>query len=195
MIGVVRGCVQCRMPARSRMPVYIRGAAHSLLLQVMATIPNKTLIQPTQLQNRQERDAWVVADQGDLDFHNVKATGHDPDAPHGSSKRQDLVGHANRLIYEAAHRHGRDGALALTLGGDHSIGVGSVAGALKARPETAVIWVDAHADINSPKVRCRALQGMHACGCGCVGVYGCVWGWEWKGRREGGIARSVGRMP
>ncbi len=100
----------------------------------------------------QKRDAWIVKDEGDLDFHNIKATGHDQDAVHGSSKRQDLVGYANRLIYEAVLQRGREGELVLTLGGDHSIGVGSVAGALKNRPEMGVIWVDAHADINSPKV-------------------------------------------
>ncbi|MGA1266855.1 MAG: arginase family protein, partial [Phycisphaerales bacterium] len=49
-------------------------------------------------------------------------------------------------------QRGREGELVLTLGGDHSIGVGSVAGALKARPEMGVIWVDAHADINDHKV-------------------------------------------
>ena len=69
-----------------------------------------------------------MGDQGDLDFQNVKATGRDRDAGHGSLKRQELVGHANRLIYEAVGAHCRNGALALTLGGDHSIGVGSVAG-------------------------------------------------------------------
>ena len=41
----------------------------------------------------------------------------------------------------------------LTLGGDHSIGTGSVAGILSARPETGVVWLDAHADINTPEVR------------------------------------------
>lgn len=102
-----------------------------------------------------------MGDEGDLDFHNVKATGHDRDAVHGSQKRQELVGHANRLIYEAVEKHSRAGALALTLGGDHSIGVGSVAGALKARPETAVVWVDAHADINSPRTSLTGhLHGM-----------------------------------
>lgn len=41
----------------------------------------------------------------------------------------------------------------IRVGGDHSIALGSVAGILAARPETGVIWVDAHADINSPLVR------------------------------------------
>jgi arginase len=36
------------------------------------------------------------------------------------------------------------------IGGDHSIAFGSVAAALKANPDVGVIWVDAHADLNTP---------------------------------------------
>ena len=36
------------------------------------------------------------------------------------------------------------------MGGDHSVALGSVAAILKARPETGIIWIDAHADINTP---------------------------------------------
>lgn len=43
-----------------------------------------------------------------------------------------------------------EGRMCLTLGGDHSIGVGTVHGHLKAQPETSLLWVDAHADINTP---------------------------------------------
>lgn len=45
------------------------------------------------------------------------------------------------MIYESVYEHSSKDCLALTLGGDHSIGIGSVAGALKAKPETAVVWV------------------------------------------------------
>ena len=41
------------------------------------------------------------------------------------------------------------GRLALTLGGDHSVGLGSVAGSLDHCEDTVVFWVDAHADINT----------------------------------------------
>jgi arginase len=46
--------------------------------------------------------------------------------------------------------------MVLTLGGDHSIAIGTIAGsaqAVKERlgKEIAVIWVDAHADINTPE--------------------------------------------
>ncbi|VDK24341.1 unnamed protein product [Taenia asiatica] len=40
--------------------------------------------------------------------------------------------------------------MTLILGGDHSIGIGSIAGHLKIFPNSFVVWVDAHADINTP---------------------------------------------
>ena len=46
----------------------------------------------------------------------------------------------------------------MTLGGDHSIGLGTVAGAITARPDAGIIWVDAHADINTPEVRCGVVD-------------------------------------
>ncbi|GMH90675.1 hypothetical protein TL16_g11837 [Triparma laevis f. inornata] len=45
---------------------------------------------------------------------------------------------------------GKEGRFPLTLGGDHSISLGSLAGVLRSRPNTGVIWVDAHADLNTP---------------------------------------------
>merc|ERR1719318_510584 len=41
------------------------------------------------------------------------------------------------------------GHIALTLGGDHSISLGTVAGHLASDPDCVVIWVDAHTDINT----------------------------------------------
>ncbi|QYK58581.1 MAG: arginase [Fimbriimonadaceae bacterium] len=44
----------------------------------------------------------------------------------------------------------RDG-LPIVLGGDHSISIGSISGALRARAEgLAVLWIDAHMDLNTP---------------------------------------------
>ena len=42
------------------------------------------------------------------------------------------------------------GKFVITLGGDHSIAIGTVTGILRARPDTGIIWVDAHGDINTP---------------------------------------------
>lgn len=44
----------------------------------------------------QERDEWIVEDYGDINFQTVKE-GHLEDAKHGTAKRADLVGQANRV--------------------------------------------------------------------------------------------------
>ena len=35
---------------------------------------------------------------------------------------------------------------------DHTIGAGSIAGLLKSHPDAGVLWIDAHADINTPTI-------------------------------------------
>ncbi len=56
----------------------------------------------------------------------------------------------NRLLADQVSKLNTSYDLTLTIGGDHSMAMGSVAGSLKANPNTRVIWVDAHADINTP---------------------------------------------
>lgn len=38
----------------------------------------------------------------------------------------------------------------ITLGGDHSVAIGSLSASLEHNPDTKVVWVDAHADLNTP---------------------------------------------
>ncbi|KAI9885907.1 MAG: A-agglutinin attachment subunit precursor [Watsoniomyces obsoletus] len=79
----------------------------------------------------------------------------DPD--HRGMKRPKAVSAVTRRISEQVYEHASQGRCVLTLGGDHSIAVGSIAGSAKAirerlsGRELAVIWVDAHADINTPE--------------------------------------------
>lgn len=42
-----------------------------------------------------------------------------------------------------------DQRLCVTLGGDHSLGIGSMDGHYRYNPNTVVFWIDAHADINT----------------------------------------------
>lgn len=44
----------------------------------------------------------------------------------------------------------KSGRTCLALGGDHSMAIGSIFGHSLAEPEHVVVWVDAHADINTP---------------------------------------------
>lgn len=53
------------------------------------------------------------------------------------------------------------GSLALTIGGDHSLAMGTISGSLSVYPNLGVVWVDAHADINTPETTTSGnLHGM-----------------------------------
>lgn len=47
--------------------------------------------------------------------------------------------------------HYKDGDLLINIGGDHSISMGTIPPILQLYPETKILWIDAHADINSPQ--------------------------------------------
>lgn len=66
------------------------------------------------------------------------------------------VSAVTQKLSEEVYGHAKEGRCVLTLGGDHSIAIGTVSGTAKAARErlgreVAVIWVDAHADINTPE--------------------------------------------
>ena len=60
-------------------------------------------------------------------------------------------------LSQQVYSHAKEGRCVLTLGGDHSIAIGTIAGTARAirerfgGKEMAVVWVDAHADINTPE--------------------------------------------
>lgn len=66
------------------------------------------------------------------------------------------VSAVTKKLCDQVYEHSKEGRLVLTLGGDHSIAIGTIAGTAKAirerlDREMAVIWVDAHTDINTPE--------------------------------------------
>lgn len=81
-------------------------------------------------------------------------------------KKARAVSAATQQLSQQVYNHSRTGRLTLTIGGDHSIAIGSISGSSKATRERlgrepAVIWVDAHADINTPELSPSGnLHGM-----------------------------------
>lgn len=78
----------------------------------------------------------------------------DPD--HRGMKKPRAVSAVTQALSTQVYDHAKEGRLVLTLGGDHSIAIGTISGTAKAIKERlgrdmAVIWVDAHADINTPE--------------------------------------------
>ncbi|KAK5791651.1 hypothetical protein VI817_006960 [Penicillium citrinum] len=89
-------------------------------------------------------------------FSNSKeANNTDPDT--NNMKLPRTVRLASKQVSESVYTHARQGKFVMTLGGDHSIGMGTVTGVARAirerfgDSELSVLWIDAHADINTPE--------------------------------------------
>ncbi|XP_056419286.1 arginase-1 isoform X2 [Hyla sarda] len=88
---------------------------------------------------------YDVKDFGDLQFPELPN-----DEPFENVKNPRTVGQATEKVANAVAEIKKTGRVCLTLGGDHSLAVGTIAGHAKVHPDLCVIWVDAHADINTP---------------------------------------------
>lgn len=80
---------------------------------------------------------------------------NDPD--HRGMKKPRAASAVTQELSRQVYSHAKDGKMVLTLGGDHSIAMGTISGTSRAirerlGRELAVIWVDAHADINVPEM-------------------------------------------
>lgn len=61
------------------------------------------------------------------------------------------IDNANAALADAVEDAIRAGSLALTLGGDHAVAIGSIAGAARSASSVGVIWIDTHPDLNTPE--------------------------------------------
>ncbi|KAG8582702.1 hypothetical protein GDO81_008168 [Engystomops pustulosus] len=88
---------------------------------------------------------YDVKDFGDLHLPELPN-----DEPFQNVKNPRTVGQATEKVAKAVAEVKKTGRVCLTLGGDHSLAVGTIAGHAKVHPDLCVVWVDAHADINTP---------------------------------------------
>uniref|UniRef100_A0A671L562 arginase n=1 Tax=Sinocyclocheilus anshuiensis TaxID=1608454 RepID=A0A671L562_9TELE len=88
---------------------------------------------------------YAVHDFGDLTFKHLEKDEHFMHVPFPRT-----VGRANQLLSGAVSGAVGAGHTCIMLGGDHSLAIGSVEGHAQQCPDLCLIWVDAHADINTP---------------------------------------------
>lgn len=116
-------------------------------------------------------DAGVVKQLSSLGW-NVNFPGHLPldelteqfasnDPVVGVVRNSRAVSAASKAVSDAVFSVEQQGQLALTLGGDHSLAIGTISGTLRAHPNAGVIYVDAHADINTPET--TGSGSLHGC--------------------------------
>src|SRR5260370_1412196 len=106
---------------------------------------------------------FCVEDHGDLAVSDVSSDGPPP----ANTKFYDEVKTWIRILGERSFALARSGAIPIFMGGDHSLSMGSVNGVArhwqaKGRP-LFVLWLDAHADYNTPATTVTGnMHGMSA---------------------------------
>jgi arginase len=112
------------------------------------------LIENGLIKQLEEDLEYNVSYDGKVHNYSEFVPSEDPD--YRGMKRPKFASAVTQEVSNQVYQHASQGKLVLTLGGDHSIAIGTVSGTAKAirerlGREIAVIWVDAHADINTPE--------------------------------------------
>ncbi|KJA27147.1 hypothetical protein HYPSUDRAFT_35715 [Hypholoma sublateritium FD-334 SS-4] len=89
---------------------------------------------------------WKVSFDGHHQFEGISAA---DDPPIGILKNPRFVSRVSEFVANVVGKHIANGELPVTLGGDHSLAMGTISGTLSKYPEACVIWIDAHTDINT----------------------------------------------
>ncbi|KAJ3213719.1 Arginase, catabolizes arginine to ornithine and urea [Dinochytrium kinnereticum] len=79
----------------------------------------------------------------------------------GKLKNVSYVSKVTESVHHSVKAICSQRQLALTIGGDHSIAMGTVSGSAAVYENLGVVWVDAHADINTPET--TSSGNLHGC--------------------------------
>ncbi len=94
-----------------------------------------------------ESNNHSVSDLGNL--HVRKVTSREKYYSHSKVKYLDPIIETDLSLAEKVYGSLRKGKFPFVIGGDHSLGLGSISGTSKFYSEIAVVWMDAHGDINT----------------------------------------------
>jgi arginase len=94
---------------------------------------------------RLEKIGYQVHDQGDLVIRRPEKYS----TPGTNLKYLDEIVQVSTELADAVANEMKKGHFPLILGGDHSIAIGTIAGVLQHKPNTGIIWYDAHGDLNT----------------------------------------------
>jgi arginase len=107
---------------------------------------------------------FAVEDHGDLSTQGIAESA---DAPPDKARHYRAIQRWVRMLSARAFELARSGAVPIFLGGDHSLSMGSVNGVSRFWREKGrdlfVLWLDAHADYNTPETTITGnMHGMSA---------------------------------
>jgi arginase len=134
-------------PDRTPAPVAIIGAGLDLGAGRRGVDMGPSAIRYAGLEARVRALGGEVADWGDVRSPVPEATEEGEASARYLAQIMEVCERVATLVEKAAGQ----GLLPLVLGGDHSIAMGTLGGMAKARRAGAVLWIDAHGDLNRPR--------------------------------------------
>lgn len=95
------------------------------------------------------KESFTVVDQGNVEL--LDTSEESMFKANCGVKYYDTILDMSSKICKIVEQNSREGAFSIVVGGDHSVGAGSVAGSSIANDHRiGVVWFDAHADMNTP---------------------------------------------
>ncbi|KAK0081859.1 hypothetical protein PV325_011447 [Microctonus aethiopoides] len=86
-----------------------------------------------------------VNDYGNIKYEAISSANID------NMSHLDEIAACTYKLSETVQQIMNDGRTVVTLGGDHSVGIGTIDAHVKSKENVAVLWIDAHADLNTNK--------------------------------------------
>ncbi|UFZ04286.1 arginase [Bradyrhizobium ontarionense] len=144
--------------------IAVLGAPIDLGASVRGTLMGPAALRTAGLVTVLESLGLDVIDYGDVGIADVAELGDEPPA---KAKHYRQIQRWSRVLARRSHELAQTGAIPVFLGGDHSLSMGSVNGVARHCREVGrdlfVLWLDAHADYNTPHTTITAnMHGMSA---------------------------------
>ncbi len=121
------------------------------------------------LHKRLRKLGWYVEDLGNIEVPIAETLEiNDP-----MLKYLPEIAQVNQKLYPLVAQAIQEGVIPLTIGGDHSLGIGTLAGCSASGKELGVIWFDTHGDYNSMETTSSGnIHGMPLAVSNGIGVEG-----------------------
>jgi len=139
------------------------GAVSSLGQPHLGVQTGPQILRNAGLQTVAEDLGWNYTDCGDVVFDaNAQLPMETPEGgvqsvaplvrkPPSPEAKSLIIGEKSLALANVIKARAAEDDFVLTLGGDHSIAIGTGAGVIQHNPDVGIIWVDAHCDINTPQ--------------------------------------------
>jgi arginase len=147
-----------------RRKIVVLGAPIDIGASQRGTLMGPAALRTAGLLTVLEGLGFDVKDHGDLSIGEVLELADDlPD----NARHYREIQRWSRALSRSAYQLAQSGAIAIFLGGDHSLSMGSINGVARhwheVGREVFVIWLDAHADYNTPATTMSGnMHGMSA---------------------------------